>query len=557
VEVGIARDPTTKHVTEAPRRALRIIERSLDVFVPEQLRLEGADTVKRARLIIAFSLVTAPFGPFFAAAYASFGMRVVGIGILVATIAALLNPLVLRRTGAMRVCEQLPALYIWSVITFISLYTGGVGTPSVYWLVTLPLFASVFRGGRAGLAWAGIAFLTYGSLWHLELDGSLPAHPLSPYQLEALHVASVFGLTLLVVFLMLFYHWMSESAVEDVEAARARLEAEIEHRKRARSELDELNRKLVDQARVVGRAETATNVLHNVGNALNRVNLLAATVEEGVKCSRVPKLRLATGLLDDNADDLASFLAHQERGAKLREYLSHVAELLVQERKDLLERVRELVLSLEHLKVTVHTQQGYARRTMLYEPVSVRTTVEDAIRFTGVADAPDIEFERQFAEMPSIITDRHRLMEILVNLLGNAKHAVRESGPEGRRIEIRVGLTPSGRWRMTVTDNGVGIAREHLDQVFQHGFTTKADGHGFGLHSGAIAAQEMGGSLCCSSDGPGRGACFVLELPLDPPAAGDGHDVPTWLPDPNQRTPPERLLEALAGTPVPGPDRIG
>ena len=147
MEAGIARDPTTKPMTEEPRRALRVVEQTLDVFVPEELRLEGADTVKRARLIIAFSLVTAPFGPFFAAAYASFGMRVVGLGILATTIAALLNPLVLRRTGAMWLCEHLPAAYIWTVITFISVYTGGVGTPSLYWLVTLPLFASVFRGG--------------------------------------------------------------------------------------------------------------------------------------------------------------------------------------------------------------------------------------------------------------------------------------------------------------------------------------------------------------------------------------------------------------------------
>jgi signal transduction histidine kinase len=67
---------------------------------------------------------------------------------------------------------------------------------------------------------------------------------------------------------------------------------------------------------------------------------------------------------------------------------------------------------------------------------------------------------------------------------------------------------------MTVSDNGVGIASENLTRIFNHGFTTRKDGHGFGLHSGALAAREMGGALWAQSDGPGKGATFTLELPL-------------------------------------------
>jgi len=537
VEVAIDDSPTMEPRLPGKRGLFpRFAERVVDVFVPDALRSQGADTVKRARLIIAFSIVTAPFGPIFAAIYFAFGLRVVGLGILVVTIAALLNPPLLKRTAAMRVCEHLPPLYIWAVITFISWFTGGVGTPSVYWLVTLPLFASVFRGSRAGLTWGGVAFLTYGSFWVADRIGLAPPQPLDPARLEMLHLASVCALTLLVVFLMLFYHWMSETAVDEVEAARAALEAEIEERKRAREELEHLNRHLVDQARVVGRAETATNVLHNVGNALNRVNLVAAAVFEQVHSSRVEKLQQAVALLEEHGEDLGSFLVDDGRGRRLREYFSHVSRRLVQERADLLERVQEMVWSLEHLKVTVHTQQGYARRTMLHEPVSLLDAVEDAIRFTGVAEAPDIIFEQSFEEMPPIVVDRHRLTEILVNLLGNAKHAVRQAGRENRRIEVRIGLVEEKRFRISVTDSGVGISEEHLNRIFQHGFTTKPDGHGFGLHSGAIAAREMGGSLSCTSDGPWRGACFVLELPLEP-VGGGANGLPTWLPDPNQHTP--------------------
>jgi signal transduction histidine kinase len=68
--------------------------------------------------------------------------------------------------------------------------------------------------------------------------------------------------------------------------------------------------------------------------------------------------------------------------------------------------------------------------------------------------------------------------------------------------------------RISVTDNGVGIRPEHLTHIFEHGFTTRKDGHGFGLHSGAIAAKEMGGSLAVYSAGPDQGATFTLSLPL-------------------------------------------
>jgi len=72
--------------------------------------------------------------------------------------------------------------------------------------------------------------------------------------------------------------------------------------------------------------------------------------------------------------------------------------------------------------------------------------------------------------------------------------------------------------RFIVEDNGVGIPAGNLIRIFQHGFTTRKDGHGFGLHSAANAAREMKGALTVHSDGPGRGATFTLELPAAPPA---------------------------------------
>jgi Signal transduction histidine kinase regulating C4-dicarboxylate transport system len=112
--------------------------------------------------------------------------------------------------------------------------------------------------------------------------------------------------------------------------------------------------------------------------------------------------------------------------------------------------------------------------------------------------------------------DKHKVLQILVNLIRNAKYAMEECGRDRKKLVVGIETTPEGGVRVTVTDNGQGILSENLVRIFSHGFTTKKDGHGFGLHTSALAASEMQGSLSAQSDGPGTGATFTLELPLAP-----------------------------------------
>src|SRR6185503_8262435 len=116
---------------------------------------------------------------------------------------------------------------------------------------------------------------------------------------------------------------------------------------------------------------------------------------------------------------------------------------------------------------------------------------------------------------PVVTTDKHKVMQILINLVRNAKHACDDSGCTDKIILVRITADEPGV-KISVVDNGVGIPAENLLRIFNHGFTTRKTGHGFGLHSGALAAKELGGSLHVQSDGPGHGATFVLELPCKP-----------------------------------------
>jgi signal transduction histidine kinase len=169
--------------------------------------------------------------------------------------------------------------------------------------------------------------------------------------------------------------------------------------------------------------------------------------------------------------------------------------------------------NVEHIKEIVAMQQNYATFGGVKEMINVAELVEDSLRLNEDAlSRHDVEVIRVFETVPPLNAERHKILQVLVNLLRNAKHACDDSERADKRLTVRV-AHGEGRIRISVMDNGVGIPPENLTRIFNHGFTTRKDGHGFGLHSGALAAKEMGGSLTVHSDGPGQGAIFTLELP--------------------------------------------
>ncbi|WP_375771250.1 ATP-binding protein [Archangium gephyra] len=290
---------------------------------------------------------------------------------------------------------------------------------------------------------------------------------------------------------------------------------DITERKRAEARQSELHRSLMEASRQAGMAEVATGALHNVGNTLNSVNVSASLVLERLRGSRMPMLSRAVDLLEEHAENLPAFFSEDPRGQKLPEYLTSVTHQLSREHGMMVEEMQRLVRNMEHVKAVVAVQQEHARFRGQPEPVPMAELIDDALRLHATSfERSGIRIQRECAELPPVLVERHRLLQILVNLLSNARHALLESGREQKLLSLRVRTSEEGRLRIEVSDNGVGIAPEHMPQLFVHGFTTKKDGHGFGLHSSAMAAEEMGGRLSCASGGRGQGATFTLELPL-------------------------------------------
>ena len=187
---------------------------------------------------------------------------------------------------------------------------------------------------------------------------------------------------------------------------------------------------------------------------------------------------------------------------------------MIEEQAEILREAGTLLSSVMHIKEIVAMQQNYARTSGLLESLPVVDLVEDALRMNVDAlQRHHVKLVREFAETPPILVQKHKVLQILINLIRNAKHACDDAERLDKQITLRV-EGGQGRIKISVIDNGVGIPVANLTQIFGHGFTTRKEGHGFGLHSSALAAKEMGGSLTAYSEGPGQGATFTLELPV-------------------------------------------
>jgi len=165
-------------------------------------------------------------------------------------------------------------------------------------------------------------------------------------------------------------------------------------------------------------------------------------------------------------------------------------------------------------------QQSYAQVSGVREIVKVTDLVEDSFRMDMDSYTRHrVQFIRDYHDVPPINVEKHKVLQILINLIRNAKQACDERGEKDKQVSVRIARV-NGDVTISVTDNGIGIPPENITRIFNHGFTTRKNGHGFGLHSGALAAKALGGSLTVASDGPNKGAVFTLALPcVDPTAA--------------------------------------
>ncbi len=268
-----------------------------------------------------------------------------------------------------------------------------------------------------------------------------------------------------------------------------------------------LQLQLQEASRQAGMAEVATGVLHSVGNVLNSLGVCASMLSSRLRDSRAPNVLRAARLMSDHAPALADFLANDPRGRELPGYLRQLGEHLALENRALYDEARAVVTHVEHIGKIVAAQQAYARRGGGLEEIDVSELIEQAIML-HFPIAPDLTVRRDYQVVGKVMIDRHKVLQILANLLSNARDAMREHTRGPKVLTVRLLRAGSDSLQIDIEDTGIGIGEDAMHRLFAFGFTSKKDGHGFGLHSSAILAGEMGGELRAHSRGTGQGACL-------------------------------------------------
>jgi PAS domain S-box-containing protein len=306
---------------------------------------------------------------------------------------------------------------------------------------------------------------------------------------------------------MQYAEWESETAFVAIIL-------DVSERRKLQVERDEIQSQLVDASRQAGMAEIATGILHNVGNVLNSVNVSADLVMTKLAESRVTQLSKVAGLLDEYKADIGAFMTSDPKGLRIPGYIAQLADVLVEERDALQDELESLCENIEHIKEIVQVQQAYARRSGTEQELNMSEVVEMALKINESAiTRHTVDVVREYGDIVTVVTDKHKVTQILINLITNAKNAISEFNGDKRTMTVRIRHADE-HVCIAVQDSGMGIEQKNLTSIFTHGFTTREAGHGFGLHSSANAAVELGGSLSVSSDGPGQGAVFTLRLPI-------------------------------------------
>ncbi len=285
---------------------------------------------------------------------------------------------------------------------------------------------------------------------------------------------------------------------------------------RTNAELRATQRQLTETAHQAGMAEIATNVLHNVGNILNTSITSSTILAERAQRFDVPALVKLAELVARHESDFSSFVASDPKGRKVPALLGQLAEALSMECEGFRKELRNLAQSHEYIREIVALQQSYAGISGVKEELKLSELVNNALQLVGGSlERHGIKISlEQKEELPDVLLEKHKVLQILVNLVRNARDAVKAGKSKERRITVRTGKAGKGRVKIQVVDNGVGIDPKDIDRIFTYGHTAKPGGHGYGLHGSANAAGEMGGSLTAHSDGPGKGAVFTLILPV-------------------------------------------
>lgn len=282
-------------------------------------------------------------------------------------------------------------------------------------------------------------------------------------------------------------------------------------------QLNKAQQELIDKAHKAGMAEIASGTLHNVGNILNSVKISAQMIRKEIDHSDLQYFTKANDLIREHIDNLDLFIQEDPKGKKLLAYYLKLEESFNEEKRTIEENVNRLIDKIDMIADVISAQQSYAGFSFVTEEFPLESVIEDALTLQSrPIEHARIKVVKEFDSSVMVPIQKAKLIHILINLIKNAKESM-SSIPETDRVLTISAKQSAETVILKIADSGKGIAPGHLKRIFTHGFTTKKEGHGFGLHSCANYMADMGGKIWVENNENGQGASFYLELPLNPP----------------------------------------
>jgi PAS domain S-box-containing protein len=285
---------------------------------------------------------------------------------------------------------------------------------------------------------------------------------------------------------------------------------------KADREIEKMHKKNIDMAHAAGMAEMASDTLHNVGNVLNSIKISAESISETFRTGTYDFKNLiqATNLLNQKFNCTDDFIANDPNNKKLLEYLVLFSDGLQQEKLQTLENIDRLLKGVRVVENIVAAQQTYASLESMMDSHNLKDIVEDSITLKNdLLERYSIKIEKDFKSVNKVHVQKSKLVHILLNLIHNAADAMVSEPPEQRKLSFVIEQS-EGAVFLEVKDSGQGIPTDKHQKIFTHGYTTKDDGHGFGLHSSAKYMAEMNGKIWVENNVDQSGVTFILQFLL-------------------------------------------
>jgi signal transduction histidine kinase len=270
--------------------------------------------------------------------------------------------------------------------------------------------------------------------------------------------------------------------------------------------LADTHKRLADASHAAGMSQVADTVIHNVGNVLTNVNSLIETASDRVEGLRVAPLnKLATRLRQGENRDVVI--------AATPDYLQRLSAELESDQSELAELLQTLHDNVQHIHCVIRDQRQHTLKSVESKRFSMQAIIDEAV---GCCEAKlhQDKIAVQFSPGSDCVveSDRSLLLQIVINLIGNARNAMVESNCEEPVLSISLSQQDE-TISLAISDRGCGMSDETLGKVFNAHFTTRAAGTGLGLHFCAITLKRLGGRIKAQSEGLGMGSTFTIELP--------------------------------------------